>query len=134
VSVEITFLREGATRPVVVAPGGTESPEGLSLTARRAADMPEPLRAEDILLLDRKNLRHEFSFGVWREHATPDEAFAFMLDHPTQVCGVGQLDVRIEMGGRTVRRAARAHIEIVDSNHHGIGTEHRYRVLCGAIQ
>ena len=132
-SVRIQFQRDGAAAPVDLAPGGRSSPESLELSARRLDEIAEYLRAAAVTPLERENLRHEFSFPVWREHATAAAAHLFMLDHPGAVCGVGLLSVEAEFSGAVARRWARASVRLARAEQEGVGTLHVYAVVCGAI-
>ena len=132
-SFRIQFLKDGAQAPVDLAPGGKSSPESMHLLAQRDTEVPPILRAEQVEPIDRKNLRHEFSFPVWREHASLASAGVFYVDHPGQVCGVGKLIFEADIDGQIVRREARGSVKISDSDWEGVSTTHTYAVVCGAI-
>lgn len=87
-------LCDGADRAVDKSAG----PSGLSLSGAIGAQVQENLRADDVVIYNRKNRRSDLSFGVKRQCASIGAAETWAMLHPVTVTRSGTVTMTTGAG------------------------------------
>jgi hypothetical protein len=101
----------------------------LSVNGVRLEQIVEKIRANNIDILDRKNVRHTVTWDVTRIHADQNAADAFILDHPSAIMGPGAFTFEFASGSRSTT----GFLNAVSCRQTGLTTRHSYTLICGAI-
>lgn len=131
----VRFTGENSTFVALGVGGAVEArgPFGLRVNGGPMIETAQFLRASAVKLFNRGNNRYSAQFGVWRQHATIEQAEDYLITHPGELPTANGLVCEIELNAGRKVYLSTPFIEIVDSSIRGLRTEHTYRLLGGAI-
>lgn len=110
-----------------------KGPFGLRVNGGPMIETAQFLRASTVKLFNRGNSHYTAQFGVWRQHATIEQAEDYLITHPGELPTADGLVCEIELNGGSKVYLTTPFIEISDSSIRGLRTEHTYRLLGGGI-
>lgn len=124
-------MRQIKADSVWLAEGGRSSPTDLHIAGGPHLAEEEFLRGEEIAIDDRLNMRTQITFGVWREHATDDAAFQFLIEHLEAAPGKHTIELTGTSSKRSLPDAA---VRVTDSYQVGRSTFVRYEIVGGKLR
>jgi hypothetical protein len=113
-----------------VRPGG---PFDISINARRLVQEAQFIRAAQVTMFDRGNLKTTIRFSVRRQHATVQDSEYWLLTHTyaVQEAATAIFMAESTSGSRVELYLASAVLGVSDHLYKGVGTYHTYTIEGG---
>jgi hypothetical protein len=115
---------------IELAGTGVKSVSGFIIRTQNALDVEECFRADDVEVFDRNNKKTSVTFSTHREHATPEAAFTFCVEHTAEVDGIGTIKI---IGARGTRYLYGAGVDDCQGSYKGCSSTFRYSIIGGRI-